>query len=141
MSWTLHSLVRRWEANTISDRPRLELVSAFLIAPLLEEAIFRVGFCRLVGGLPGGRWSAALGSAALFSAMHQRFGRWFVGYTFAGGLVLWATYARTGYWGAVLLHVGANLLDLSIGWRRYLYTGNRTPDFGSLSDRQTRETG
>jgi membrane protease YdiL (CAAX protease family) len=124
----LRRLVRHWEANTISPRPRLELVSAFLIAPLLEEAIFRwAGFrlAGLAGAGPRGPRAVALGSALVFGVMHLRFGRRFVGYTFVGGLVLWAAYARSGYWGAVLLHAGANVVDLSIGWRRYLYAGVR----------------
>jgi membrane protease YdiL (CAAX protease family) len=122
VSWIIQPLVRHWEANSISDRPRLELISAFLIAPLVEEAIFRLAFLRLAGALRIGRGPAALGSAALFGLMHQRFGGWFVAYASVGGLVLWATCARTGYWGAVLLHFGANLVDLSFGWRRCLST-------------------
>jgi Type II CAAX prenyl endopeptidase Rce1-like len=122
VSESIPSLVRRWEANTISDRPRLELVSALVIAPLLEEAIFRLAIFRLAGALHIGGGPAATGSAALFGLTHLRFGRAFVGYAGVGGLVLWATYVRTGYWGAVLLHLGANLVDLSLGWRRYLYT-------------------
>jgi membrane protease YdiL (CAAX protease family) len=117
-------VVRHWEANTISARPRLELFSAFVLAPLVEEAIFRLAFFRLAEALPAGRGQVALGSAALFGLMHKRFGRWFVGYAFVGGLVLWATYARMGYRGAVLLHVVANLVDLSVGWRRYLYAAD-----------------
>ena len=112
----IRAVLRRWEANTISDRPRLEVVSAFVVAPLVEEAVFRAGIFRVAGA----GWRVAVGSAALFGLLHLRFGRWFVGYTFVGGLVLWATYARTGYWSAVLLHAVANLVDLSVGWRRCL---------------------
>jgi membrane protease YdiL (CAAX protease family) len=125
VSWGVQPLLRHWETNTISARPRLELASALVIAPLLEEAIFRLALGRLTGALSVGRGPAALGSAALFGLMHQRFGRWFVGYAFIGGVVLWATYVRTGYWGAVLLHVSANVVDLSVGWRRYLYAQTR----------------
>jgi membrane protease YdiL (CAAX protease family) len=126
----LRRLVRHWEANTISPRPGLELVSAFVVAPLLEEAIFRWAGSRLADltwASPSGRTGVALGSAVLFGLMHRRFGNWFVGYAFVGGLVLWATYARSGYWGAVLLHIGANVVDLSIGWRRYLYASGGSP--------------
>ena len=122
---SLQALVRHWAANTISNRPRLEIVSAFVIAPLLEEALFRMACFRLAAALPAGHGPVALGSATLFGLMHQRFGAWFVGYAFMGGLVLWATYARAGYWGAVLLHAGANLVDLSVGWRRCLYANFR----------------
>lgn len=117
-------LVRHWEANTISARPRLELVSAFVLAPLAEEAIFRWTLFRAAAHLQVRPTPAALGSALLFGLMHRRFGRWFARYAFVGGLVLWATYARTGYWGAVLVHTCANLLDLSLGWRRRLYAAS-----------------
>lgn len=121
MRWGIGALVRRWEANTISARPRLELLSALVFAPLLEEAFFRWGLVRLARARPGRRWPVALLSAVLFGGMHWRFGPWFVGYAFVGGLAVWATYARTGYWGAVLLHATANLVDLSVGWRRFLF--------------------
>ena len=117
----MRNVLRRWEANTISGRPRLELVSALVLAPLLEEAVFRLAFFRLAAARPAWRGRVMLGSVALFGLMHVRFGRWFVGYACAGGLMLWATYARAGYWAAVLLHAAANLVDLSGGWRRYLY--------------------
>jgi hypothetical protein len=123
----LGNLVRRWEANTISGRPRLEIVSAVLIAPLLEEVVFRAVPFRVASAAPGRCVPIALGSAAVFGLMHLRFGRWFVAYAGAGGLVLWATYARTGFLGAVLLHVGANVADLSLGWRRRLYAWS-SPD-------------
>ena len=116
----MRRVVRHWEGNTVSGHPRPELVSAFLVAPLLEEAIFRVACMRLAAALGIGFRTAALGSAALFGLMHLRFGGWFAAYAGVGGLVLWATYGRTGYWGAVLLHASANLMDLSVGWRRYL---------------------
>jgi membrane protease YdiL (CAAX protease family) len=121
VSRTIQALVRHWEANTISARPRLELLSAFVIAPLVEEAIFRLALFRLAAGLQVPPRLAGLGSAVVFGLMHRRFGRWFVGYACIGGLVLWATYARTGYWGAVLVHGFANFIDLSVGWRRWLY--------------------
>jgi membrane protease YdiL (CAAX protease family) len=104
----------------------VEVVSAFVIAPLVEEAIFRAGSFRLAASLPAARGGVALGSAVAFGLMHKRFGRRFVGYAFVGGLVLNAAYARTGYWGAVVLHASANVADLSLGWRRYLHeTGSR----------------
>jgi membrane protease YdiL (CAAX protease family) len=114
-------LVRRWLANAISDQPRLEVVSALVLAPLVEEAIFRLAVFRAATARPAWRGALTLGSAVAFGLMHVRFGRWFVGYAFSGGLILWATYARAGYWGAVLLHAIANVVDLSVGWRRYLY--------------------
>jgi hypothetical protein len=113
-------LVRRWEANAVSDRPRLEVLSALIFAPLVEEAVFRWAFFRLARGLPGAHRLVALVSAGLFGAMHVRFGPPFVGYAFVGGLVLWATYAQAGYWAAVLVHASANVVDLSVGWRRRL---------------------
>jgi len=96
-------------------------VSAFIIAPLVEEAFFRHGPSRLATRFKVRPGPAALGSAVVFGLMHQRFGRWFMGYACIGGLVLWATHARTGYAGAVLLHACANLVDLSLGWRRWLH--------------------
>jgi hypothetical protein len=114
-------LVRHWEANTISARPGLELLSAFVLAPLAEEVFFRWGPYRLAATFKIRPGPVALLSAVSFGLMHQRFGRWFMGYAGIGGLVLWATYARTGFWGAVLLHACANLVDLSLGWRRWLY--------------------
>ncbi|MDQ6675113.1 MAG: CPBP family intramembrane metalloprotease [Chloroflexota bacterium] len=104
-------------------------MSALVIAPLLEEAVFRLIPFRLTAACPDSRRRVALGSATLFGLMHQRFGVWFVGYALSGGLVLWATYARAGYLGAVVLHLAANLADLSLGWRRRLYanSGRRRP--------------
>jgi membrane protease YdiL (CAAX protease family) len=96
------------------------MVSAFVIAPLLEEAVFRLGFFRLASAFPSWRGRVAFGSAALFGLMHLRFGAWFAGYAFIGGLALWATFERFGYRGAVLVHVAANVVDLSLGWRRRL---------------------
>jgi membrane protease YdiL (CAAX protease family) len=113
-------LMQRMEANTVSRHPRQEVAAALLVAPLLEEAIFRAAFFRLANSRPAARTLVALTSATLFGLTHLRFGPRFSAYAFIGGLVLWATYARTGYWGAVLVHVAANLLDLSFGLRRYL---------------------
>ncbi|MDQ6670251.1 MAG: hypothetical protein M3069_05800, partial [Chloroflexota bacterium] len=62
----LQALVRRWEGNTISSNPRLEVVSALVIAPLLEEAVFRLIPFRLAVTFPCTRWRVALGSAMLF---------------------------------------------------------------------------
>jgi membrane protease YdiL (CAAX protease family) len=123
----LSAVLRRWLGNTISDRPHLELVSALFIAPVLEEVVFRALPYRLARRWPGAGVPVALASAAVFGAMHIRFGRWFVAYAGAGGLVLWATYARTGLVGAVLLHLSANVADLSLGWRRRLYASS-SPD-------------
>ena len=89
--------------------------------PTRGGGVFRLALFRLAAILQVQPRPVALGSAVVFGLMHRRFGRWFVGYACIGGLVLWATYARTGYWGAVLLHAVANLVDLSVGWRRWLY--------------------
>jgi membrane protease YdiL (CAAX protease family) len=116
----LSALIRRWRGNTISGRPGLELISALVIAPLLEELVFRAAPRRMSGWWPTAGLPVALASAAAFGLMHARFGRWFAAYAGAGGLVLWATYARAGLVGAVLLHLAANVADLSLGWRRWL---------------------
>jgi membrane protease YdiL (CAAX protease family) len=121
---SLSGLIRLWESNTISGRPRLELVSAFLIAPLLEEVVFRVVPVRLAVAWRCGQFPVGLVSAVVFGLMHQRFGHGFVAYAGAGGLVLWATYTRSGFLGAVLMHLTANVADLSLGWRRYLYAAS-----------------
>ena len=51
LSFAIQPLVRHWESNAISARPRLELCSAFVIAPLVEEAIFRLALFRLAAAL------------------------------------------------------------------------------------------
>jgi membrane protease YdiL (CAAX protease family) len=110
------------------------MVSALLVAPLVEEVVFRAAPFWLASRLSCGQGRAGLASAGVFGLMHVRFGRWFVAYAGAGGLVLWATYARMGLPGAVLLHLAANVADLSLGWRRYLYTTSP----GSRSARERR---
>jgi hypothetical protein len=117
---------RHWLANTVSASPRLELCSALVVAPLVEEAMFRLIPVRLGTAVPRWRRPLMLASTALFGLMHVRFGRWFTVYACGGGLVLWAACARTGYWGAVLVHLGANVVDLSLGWRRHLRTRSRS---------------
>jgi membrane protease YdiL (CAAX protease family) len=111
------AVVEHLEANTISGQPRQELVAALLVAPLLEEAVFRAAPASVARRLRVGRVPLALASAAVFALMHQRFGPRFVAYAFVGGLVLWATHVRVGYPAAILVHAVANVLDLGLGWR------------------------
>jgi membrane protease YdiL (CAAX protease family) len=119
---SIQRLVRHLEANTLSGHPGREVIAALFVAPLVEEAAFRAGAFRLSGRRrgEGGRGAVGLGSAVVFALMHVRFGYRFVAYAFVGGLLLWAAYERTGYWGAVALHASANLVDLSLGVRRRL---------------------
>jgi membrane protease YdiL (CAAX protease family) len=117
---SIERLVRHLEANTISGHPRREAIAALVVAPLVEEAVFRAAVFHVARRVRAGRGVVGLGSAAVFGLMHVRFGHRFVGYAFVGGLVLWATYARYGYWAAVVLHASANLVDLSLGVRRRL---------------------
>jgi CAAX prenyl protease-like protein len=113
-------VVAHLEGNTITGRPRAELIAALIIAPLVEEVVFRAAPAWLGRRMDLDQRSLALASSIVFAVMHQRFGPRFVAYAFVGGLVLWATHTRRGYWWAVVVHALANLLDLSVGWRGYL---------------------
>lgn len=50
-----------------------------------------------------------------FASIHWYFGKWFVVYSFAGGLVLWFVIVNYGFLLAVILHALANLVLLSLG--------------------------
>ena len=124
-------LARHFESNTITGHPRSELVSAFLVAPLVEEAVFRAALFHVAKSRPAAGEAIALLSATLFGLMHRRFGPSFVYYTFVGGLALWIVYARFGYPGAVLVHSVANVVDLAVGWRQHLVSRTGGPELRS----------
>lgn len=101
----------------LARRPWPELAAsvavAVLVAPLLEEMVFR-GFLLPVVARRAGSPAAVLLTALLFGLLH---GGFFAGPVFALGLLLGWVYWRTGrLWVAVGCHSAHNAVSLVTAW-------------------------
>ncbi len=105
--------------NTIAKNDS-ELLQGLFIAPWFETFLF----CYLpyqVYLLNGKFWEIGIISSIVFSALHLRFGKYFLPYTFFGGLLLWIIMDKFGVLAVILTHLAAVILDLSLGWRKFLW--------------------
>jgi len=92
--------------------------SAVLIAPVLEEAIFRGLFQSVMAEVLGAsmRWPIVLISAMVFSLIHVGAADWqALPGLFVLGVVLGWLYERSGsLWPGIVVHVGFNALNIAI---------------------------
>ena len=103
--------------------PGVMLVSACIVGPIVEEAIFRLlpskllDFANSLRRKPESKnpaWSTGLVASALFAAAH--------GLSaipipqFLSGLFFWRTMRNYGYWGAVFCHAAQNGILLGVGY-------------------------
>lgn len=90
------------------------LVTTLILAPLLEEAVFRLALYGWLRRFMGG-WLPAVLSSLAFGAYH---GNWIQGtYAFLVGMVLAWGYETGGgrrYLTVVLMHAAANLAALAV---------------------------
>jgi membrane protease YdiL (CAAX protease family) len=82
---------------------------AIIVAPLIEEFVFRVGMVGWTKDYPNLRISALIFSSAVFGFLHGGWGNIFI--QGAGGLVIGGIYIRNNYcyWSAVSAHALWNL--------------------------------
>lgn len=97
--------------------PLPALISAFTLAPLAEEALFRGYFFRKMGGFSskGNGWlAAAILSSLLFAAMHLAYGSFAeLAVAFSIGALLCYFSRKSGsLWPAVLSHASFNFLSI-----------------------------
>ena len=99
---------------------RVEPWWAIIGAPIIQEPIFRFIPYQFFY-LPTDRfWEVGLVSSLIFASIHWYFGKYFVIYAFVGGMVLWWTMVNFGLIGAIIAHSLVNVIDLSLGWRKFL---------------------
>lgn len=97
-----------------SDKQLYQLISAGLLAPVLEEITFR-GI--LMGNLHKafGKWVSILVSAVIFGAFHFNMVQF--AYAAALGVVLGIVYDKCGQLiSCILLHASANVFALMVTW-------------------------
>lgn len=83
----------------------LSFINIALVPALCEEFLFRG--CILAALLPYGKTTAVIGSAVLFSLMHNNFAQFF--YTCIAGIILGAVYVATGsIWAGTFVHLFNN---------------------------------
>lgn len=126
--WVLEQVLHQWvlgtpvpeqssqplvQALAQSADPRLRwaiLISAGVVAPVMEELMFRGGLFRLTAELAGRRL-ALTGSASLFALTHGDAG--LLAPLFLLGLVLAWTFSATGrLLVPMVMHAGFNLINL-----------------------------
>jgi membrane protease YdiL (CAAX protease family) len=90
---------------------------ALITAPIWQEVVFRFLPFYLFYKSPSNFLLVGLISSLAFAAIHFIAGKWFVLYTFFGGLVLWATMVHFGLLEAILLHSAVNVIDKTFGLR------------------------
>lgn len=101
------------------------LFGALVRAPIIEEIIFRaVPF--LIYQRVGNFLLIGLISAAAYALIHWKFGKLFIVYTFAFGLVAWFVMVNYGLISAIISHSLLNIIDWKIGTRRILTKGKYT---------------
>ena len=97
------------------------IASAVLVAPILEEAIFR-GLIQSVMAEALGesrRWSIVLVASLVFAMIHANFTTWENWQALPGlfvlGLVLGWLYERSGsLWPGIVVHIGFNALNIAV---------------------------
>jgi membrane protease YdiL (CAAX protease family) len=82
-----------------------------LLAPLLEESIYRVVLCAGVAAALGGRW-AILVSGISFSLLHLIYGNPSLENQIGGFVLAWAFVSSGSIYVPLLLHAGGNALVL-----------------------------
>ncbi|MBI4034020.1 MAG: CPBP family intramembrane metalloprotease [Candidatus Brennerbacteria bacterium] len=103
-------MIKKWQNITGRIEPWWTLVGA----PVAQEFVFRFVPYQIYV-LYGGFYAVGIISSLLFAAIHWYFGKWFVLYTFVGGLVAWFVMVSYGFLWAVILHVVANAVLLRLG--------------------------
>lgn len=94
------------------------ILAAVVVAPLLEELVFRglqqTLLLEVLG--PAARWSVVLTAAAVFAVVHVGAVSWHgLPGLFVLGVVLGWLYERTGsLWPAILVHAGFNAINISL---------------------------
>ncbi|TAL49217.1 CPBP family intramembrane metalloprotease [Patescibacteria group bacterium] len=106
----MSELITKWQRLTSRVEPLWTLIGA----PVIQEFIFRLVPYKLYLSY-GGFYMFGILSSVFFASIHWYFGKWFVVYSFAGGLVLWFVIVNYGFLLAVILHALANLVLLSLG--------------------------
>jgi uncharacterized protein len=94
------------------------LFSACLIAPLMEEALYRLVLCPPSLAL-GSRWLPVVVSGALFGLLHFRYGNPGPDNFVAGYLLAWAFLKSEPILVPILLHSAGNLAVFCFHW--YLF--------------------
>jgi uncharacterized protein len=96
----------------------LLVFSAGIVAPVLEEMIFRgllqTSVCNMLGWTR--RWGIVIGCAVLFAGIHLSAVSWpALPALFVLGLILGWLYERTGsLWPGIVAHAGYNLLSVAL---------------------------
>ena len=85
------------------------LVPMCLLAPLLEESIYRLVLCTGVAAVLGGRW-AILVSGISFSLLHLIYGNPSLENQIGGFVLAWAFVSSGSIYVPLLLHAGGNAL-------------------------------
>jgi len=113
-----HEMLRAMNESDSLLATALIACSAVLIAPVLEEAIFRGLFQSVLAEVLGVsmRWPIVLVSALVFSLIHIGAADWqTLPGLFVLGVVLGWMYERSGsLWPSIVVHVGFNALNIVI---------------------------
>lgn len=112
------------KALVASDSPVgsvMLIASAVLVAPILEEVIFRGLIQSVMAEVlgEGNRWGIVLVASGVFAMIHADFVNWDNWQTLPGlfvlGLVLGWLYERSGsLWPGILVHIGFNILNIAV---------------------------
>ena len=92
-------------------------------APIVEEFIFRLLPYQLYLSI-GQFWFWGFISSILFAVIHTAFGKWFMLYSFALGLILWFFMSVYGYFVVVIIHGLLNIIHLKLNFKRLKQNGS-----------------
>ncbi len=112
----MNNFIRKVRSRTA----RIEPWWSFVLVPIWQEYIFRYLPYTLLYTDPKLYWVFAFGTAFAFASIHWYLGKWFVLYSFVGGLALWWVMVNFGLLAAIIVHAFVNVVDFSTGFRRLL---------------------
>lgn len=91
---------------------RIEPWWTLVFAPLIQEFIFRLAPYMFFYRGPDEFWTIGIAASLAFAAIHWYFGKWFVLYSFAWGLILWWIMVSFGFIPAVFVHAVLNFFHM-----------------------------
>ncbi len=95
-----------------SGRVVLAVIRSCVLAPIVEEVLYRVVFCTALVGLIGSRWTILL-TGLIFAALHFAYGKPAPDNLFAGFFLAWVFLKSGSALVPVLLHSLGNVIVLA----------------------------
>jgi membrane protease YdiL (CAAX protease family) len=96
---------------------QLEPYWSIIFVPIWQESVFRY-IPYLIFLKVNNFWLIGIISSLTFASIHWYFKKWFIAFSFFGGILLWIIIVKFGLLSTILTHLAINLLLVASGLRK-----------------------